>query len=96
MAPSSTGVITNLDVLYAIHTTLLTPITPEEWEELGHGSKAQLKVTKAYEERCVRMGGGWEGGVRRVDWLGGKTRLVGVEVDKSEGKGVGKLVFGKA
>lgn len=56
-----------------------------------------MRVTKAYEERCVRMGGGWEGGVRRVDWLGGKTRLVGIEVDKVEGgKGVGKLVFGRA
>ncbi|OBZ65616.1 hypothetical protein A0H81_14429 [Grifola frondosa] len=52
------GVITNLDVLYAVHTTLLTPITPEEWEALGHGSKAQQKVTRAYERRCTRMGGG--------------------------------------
>ncbi len=41
------------------------------------------------------MGGGWEGGVRRVDWLGSKTHLVGVEIDKSNeaGENVGKLVF---
>lgn len=92
----STSVITNLDVLYAVHTTLLTPVTPEEWESLGHGSKAQRKVTKAYEKRCTRMGGGWEGGVRRIDWLGSKTMLVGVEVDKSsEHGGVGKLVFSR-
>jgi len=39
------------------------------------------------------MGGGWEGGVRRIDWLGEKTNLVGVEVDKSAGRSVGKLVF---
>lgn len=76
---------------------LLTPVTPEEWESLGHGSSAQKKVTKAYEKRCTRMGGGWEGGVKRIDWLGEKTRLVGVEVDKSGGgPGTGKLVFSKA
>jgi len=42
------------------------------------------------------MGGGWKGGVRRIDWLGEKTCLVGVEVDKSaKGGGSGKLVFSK-
>ncbi|KAI0783737.1 hypothetical protein C8Q75DRAFT_725389 [Abortiporus biennis] len=93
---SAGGFITNLDVLYAVHTTLLTAVTPEEWESLGHGSKKQAKVTKAYEKRCTRMGGGWEGGVKRIDWLGSKTRLVGVEVDKSAGRAGGKLVFSKA
>lgn len=87
-------VITNLDVLYAIHTTLLARVTPEEWEALGNGSKAQRKVTRAYEKRCSVMGD-WEGGVRRVDWLGGKTHLIGVEVDRSSGGGVGKLVFAR-
>jgi len=43
------------------------------------------------------MGGGWEHGVRRIDWLGEKTHLVGVEIDKSaEDGGLGKLVFSKA
>jgi hypothetical protein len=84
-------------VLYALHNTLLTRVTPQEWEALGHGSRAQRKVTEAYEKRCNRMGGGWEGGVRRIDWLHGKTRLVGVEVDKhAHAHGMGKLVFGKA
>ncbi|THH26297.1 hypothetical protein EUX98_g7890 [Antrodiella citrinella] len=93
---SSANAITNLDVLYAVHTTLLTPVTPEEWESLGNGSRAQQKVTKAYEKRCSLLGG-WDGGVKRVDWLGSKTRLIGVEVEKSAGKpGTGKLVFGKA
>ncbi|KAL1948721.1 hypothetical protein VTO73DRAFT_10527 [Trametes versicolor] len=94
----STGgsTITNLDVLYAVHTTLMVPITPEEWEALGHGSKAQQKVTQAYERRCTRMGGGWEGGVRRIDWLGEKTIMAGVEVDKAAGHGgAGKLVFAR-
>lgn len=94
---SSRSAISNLDLLYAIHTTLLTRVTPAEWEALGNGSRAQRKVTEAYEKRCKRMGGGWEGGVRRIDWLHGKTRLVGVEVDKyGQGQGMGKLVFGKA
>lgn len=35
--------------------------------------------------------------MKRIDWLGSKTRLIGVEVEKSAGKpGTGKLVFGKA
>lgn len=93
----SDSYISNLDVLYAVHTTLLHPVTPGEWESLGNGSRAQQKVTKAYEKRCTKMGGGWEGGVRRIDWLGSKTRLVGIEVDKANGRNnVGKLIFGKA
>ena len=87
--------VTNLDLLYALHTTLLTHVTPQEWEALGHGSRAQ-KVTQAYEKRCKRMGGGWDDGVRRIDWLHGRTRLVGVEVDKyGRDCGTGKLVFAR-
>ena len=89
--------VTNLDLLYALHTTLLTRVTPQEWEALGHGSRAQKEVTQAYEKRCKRMGGGWDGGVRRVDWLHGRTRLVGVEVDRyGRDCGTGKLVFARA
>ncbi|KAI0063806.1 hypothetical protein BV25DRAFT_363368 [Artomyces pyxidatus] len=97
MKSKSNACLTNLDVLYAVHTTLMLRVTPEEWESLGNGSKAQRKVAAAYQERCKRMGGGWEGGVRRLDWLGSKTRLVGIEVDKGGSAGnVGKLVFGRA
>ena len=46
-------------------------------------ARAQKKVTQAYEKRCKRMGGGWDGGVRRVigcmagrGWLG--SRLIGM------------------
>ncbi|OJT11407.1 hypothetical protein TRAPUB_12072 [Trametes pubescens] len=92
---SGGSTITILDVLYAAHATLMVPITPEEWEALGHGSKAQRKVTRAYERRCTRMGGGWEGGVLRMDWLGQKTILAGVDVDKAAAPGEGKLVFAK-
>lgn len=86
--------ITNLDVLYALHNTLTTRVTQQEWESLGHGSRSQRKVTRAYEKRCAKMGGGWEGGVRRIDWLGSKTMLLGVDVDRTTGSG--KLIFGKA
>lgn len=93
--PTNTPV-TNLDVLYALHTTLSERVTQQEWEALGHGSRTQRKATRAYESRCMKMGGGWDGGVRRIDFLGEKTRLIGVEVDKTADGGAGKLVFGKA
>ncbi|KAJ6566198.1 hypothetical protein B0H19DRAFT_940217 [Mycena capillaripes] len=31
-------------------------------------------------QRCIKVGGGWEAGVRRIDWLHGRTRLVGIEM----------------
>jgi hypothetical protein len=86
--PSVGTVITNLDVLYTIHTTLLARVTPDEWEALG--SKAQRKVTRACRKRCS-VAGGQKSGVRRVDWLCGKTHLIGIEVDRSGGNGV--LIF---
>ncbi|EIN08143.1 hypothetical protein PUNSTDRAFT_143829 [Punctularia strigosozonata HHB-11173 SS5] len=88
--------ITNLDVLHAVHSTLAKRVTAEEWNSLGADSMVQRKVRKAYEKRCKKLGGGWEGGVRRIDWLHGKTRLAGVEVDKNAGagaSGVCRLVF---
>ena len=97
-AAKSSAALTNLDVLYAVHATLMTCVTPEEWHSLGEGSRAQRRVAEAYKQRCTRMGGGWEGGIRRVDWLGSKTHLVGVEIEKGAdegGENVGRLVFGR-
>jgi hypothetical protein len=93
----TTLALTNLDVLYAVHATLMTCVTPGEWHSLGEGSGAQRRVAEAYKKRCTRMGGGWDDGVRRLDWLGSKTHLVGVEIDKSnkEDANIGRLVFGK-
>ncbi|KIK64379.1 hypothetical protein GYMLUDRAFT_240929 [Collybiopsis luxurians FD-317 M1] len=94
-APSSS--VSCADVLYAVHNTLAQPATPEEWNALGKGSHAQRKISRAYDRRCRSAGGGWESGIRRVDWLGEKTKLIGVEVDnKTEGSGVGNLVFGRS
>ncbi len=90
--------LTNLDVLNAVHATLMTCVIPKEWATLGEGSPAQRRVAEAYKQRCTRMGGGWEAGVRRVDWLGLETHLVGVSKVKDDEAGgyVGSLVFGKA
>ncbi|KIL59118.1 hypothetical protein M378DRAFT_180970 [Amanita muscaria Koide BX008] len=94
---NSSAAITNLDILFALHSTLSVRVTSTEWEALGKGSRAQRKVTRAYEKRCQKMGGGWEGGVRRLDYLGQKKILVGIELDKTsnDNGGTGKLVFGK-
>ncbi|KAK7441530.1 hypothetical protein VKT23_016521 [Stygiomarasmius scandens] len=87
--------ITNSDLILALHRTLSSRVTREEWDALGKGSRAQRKVTRAYERR-TRALGDKEGGVRRIDWLGEKTRLIGIEVDKTASEtGVAKLVFGK-
>ena len=94
---NSPEAITNLDVLYAIHATLSVRVTQAEWNLLGNGSRAQRKATRAYEKRCTDMGGGWGAGVRRVDFLGGKTKLVGVEIANERVAGdtitIGKPVF---
>ena len=85
------GVIKNLDVLYAIHTSLRARVSPREWEALGNGSREWRKVKLAHERRC-RSTGVWDDG-RRIDWLGGKNHLVGIELDGSSGYNLGKLVF---
>ncbi|KAJ3738373.1 hypothetical protein DFH05DRAFT_1525825 [Lentinula detonsa] len=93
--PSSLSV-SCADVLHAVHTTLSHPATPEEWDALGRGSHAQRKISLAYDRRCRSLGSGWDGGIRRVDWLGEKFRLIGVEVEKDSDSRVGNLVFGRS
>ena len=83
--------ITNLDVLCALYQTLQVNVTNVEWSSLGHGSVMQHTVAEAYERRCIRNCGGWEGGVRRIDWLGRRTTLIGVEVPADAD--TGRLVF---
>ncbi|TDL25343.1 hypothetical protein BD410DRAFT_636326 [Rickenella mellea] len=82
--------ITNLDVLQAIYATLRVAASKEEWKSLGHGSDAQRRITDAYERRCSRSGGDWQNGVRRSDWLAGRTMFVGIE---SMSDGTHKLVL---
>jgi hypothetical protein len=88
-APDVQGaVMTNADVLRAVHVALAAPATRAEWDALD--TKAQKRVSAAFEARCKRSGQGREGGLRRVDWLEGRTRLVGVRMDRP---GEGRLVF---
>ncbi|KAJ7598592.1 hypothetical protein C8J56DRAFT_169515 [Mycena floridula] len=83
--------VTNFDVFQATYHTLSARITQEEWARLGHGSRAQRKATRAYEKRCLKTGGGWDDGVRRVDFLGEKSLLIGVQVDKESGAEEGRV-----
>ncbi|KAJ7183952.1 hypothetical protein C8R46DRAFT_1309231 [Mycena filopes] len=88
--------VTNLDVLLAVHETLAERVTEAEWAALGPRSRAQRRVSRAYEHRCVELDAGWDAGVRRVDWLEGRTRLVGVEMlpgPGKEGGAVATLIF---
>ncbi|KAF7326796.1 hypothetical protein MSAN_02499100 [Mycena sanguinolenta] len=78
--------VTNLDVLFALYDALSERVTEEEWARLGHRSRVQRQIGHAYERRCVKLGGGWEAGVRRIDWLDGRTRLVGIEMIHSHSK----------
>ncbi|KZV62869.1 hypothetical protein PENSPDRAFT_590740 [Peniophora sp. CONT] len=72
--------ITVGDILYAVHTSLQTPITHNEWARLS--PRREAEVHRAYTRRCkayaptehqVR-----HGGVRRVDYLGKKCQFRGL------------------
>ncbi|KAK7437906.1 hypothetical protein VKT23_018341 [Stygiomarasmius scandens] len=87
--------VTNNDLILTLYSALSSRVTREEWDALGKGSRAQRKVTRAYERR-TRALGDKAGGVRRIDWLGKKTWLIGIEVDKTAiDTSVAKLIFGK-
>jgi hypothetical protein len=98
-----------MDVLRALHSALHAPVTRGEYDELQPGSPRERKVVKAYEERCVRLGAGgggedgrgggadlWSQGVKRIDWLKGRTRFVGLRVvgeQKAGDKGKGEVLM---
>jgi len=90
--------LTNLDVLYAADTTLMTHVTPESGPRSVRAPMWQRRIAEAYKQCCTGMGGDWEGRIRRVDWLSSKTHPVGVEINKSNevGENVGRFVFGMA
>ncbi|KAJ7927838.1 hypothetical protein B0H13DRAFT_1598268 [Mycena leptocephala] len=72
--------VTNIAVLFALYEALYECVTEEEWAQLGQRSRAQRRISRAYEQRCIKLGGGWEAGVRRIDWLRGRTRLISIEM----------------
>ena len=83
--------ITNLDVIESVYSSLRVPVSRREWEALGHNSKSQLRITDAYGKRCAQTRD-WENGVRRCDFLLGRTILVGIE---SKADGSHELIFTK-
>jgi len=83
--------ITSLDVIEAVHFALHIPITRAEWELLGQNPKVQARVADAFAKRSARSRDR-ENGVRRCDWLQGRTILLGIE---SRSNGSYELVFGK-
>ncbi|KAI5115749.1 hypothetical protein M0805_002343 [Coniferiporia weirii] len=91
---SARTALTNLDVLHAVYAALRTPASRREWDALGAGSTAQKRVAEAYKRRCETLGSQreWDAGVRRVDFLCGRTVLWGVEC---RADGVCELVFAK-
>lgn len=97
--PRHDAVVTNLDVLQALHASLNKSIRAFEWDALDIDS--QKKVYAAYKARCAAGGRGrLEDGVKRIDWLQGRNVFAGVEslkVDSSEieedGALVGRIVF---
>ncbi|KAF9028355.1 hypothetical protein BDZ89DRAFT_951497 [Hymenopellis radicata] len=70
------------DVLAGIWKGLQTPVTAQEYEALSW--EAQYAVVGAYRKRCARRGQHMaiqdelRRGVRRIDFLAGKTRFAGV------------------
>lgn len=108
------AVITNFDVLRSIHSSLSLPIAQADWTDLSEDD--QKEVSKAYRKRCrstqeratgsPKPAGVWAEGVKRVDFLKGKSVVVGIEAtdsvgrrqtrSSSRGKGaVGRIVFAK-
>lgn len=86
--------LTNLDVIHAVYSTLRAPVSRREWEALGGGSSAQKRVAEAYKSRCeeLRDPREWDAGVRRSDFLCGRTVFWGVDC---RADGVCELVFSK-
>ncbi|KAJ3569807.1 hypothetical protein NP233_g4805 [Leucocoprinus birnbaumii] len=86
--------VTVWDVLNAIHSSLRATISQRDYESLGKGSKHQSRVTKAYERRYGLQQRGSSsyqaekmGGLRRVDYLVGFVKFMGLtpyKVEKGE------------
>ena len=86
--------LTNLDVLHAVYQSLRTPVSRREWESIGSGSSSQRRIAEAYKNRCEISGKQkeWDSGIRRIDWLCGRTMFHGVNV---RADGQPELVFAK-
>jgi hypothetical protein len=80
------------DVLVAIHQAMHRRITQTDWENLG--KPQQRAITKAYLARCGMSGHERAQGVKRVDFLLGRTRVLGlVRGGMDDGWDVMKLIL---
>lgn len=80
--------ISLLDVLIAIHRAMHKRISHVDWAKLN--TQEEIAVSRAYTKRCKAMPSTAEHelaqGVKRVDYLLGKTRMIGlVRVGTSDG-----------
>ncbi|KAG6844023.1 hypothetical protein H0H87_010532 [Tephrocybe sp. NHM501043] len=91
--------ITLSDVLTSLHRHLHKPVSHSEWGHLPEA--ATREVSRAFAQRCWAASGGVEDryqqevsrGLRRVDYLKGKTRILGLlRAGTEEGMELMKLV----
>ncbi|KAF9645925.1 hypothetical protein BDM02DRAFT_3063862, partial [Thelephora ganbajun] len=81
-APTPGDVVTIFDVLQTLHTVLRTPISKSEWNSLS--AHTQDSVSTAFYHRLggIRDRSAREKqlkkGVRRLDFLLGNTKLLGI------------------
>lgn len=82
IAAAKSGVVTNYDVLRAIHKSLRRPITQTEWASLS--SVSQNMISLSFHKRVegfpdrVKRDKQFGKGVRRLDFLAEHTRLLGI------------------
>ncbi|TFY58467.1 hypothetical protein EVG20_g8137, partial [Dentipellis fragilis] len=70
--------VTVHDVLAALHVALQSRVRSAEYKALG--AQAQFPIKQAFEARCVRARHPTqerEAGLKRIDYLCGRTRIEG-------------------
>jgi hypothetical protein len=89
-ASSDTGFVTLEDVVFAVHAALRVSITSSDYSLL-RTTDDQKRVARAYEERYRRLRSERayqdekRAGMKRVDFLMGRTRWIGLEQNKKKG-----------
>ncbi|KAG5637112.1 hypothetical protein H0H81_005750 [Sphagnurus paluster] len=83
------------DVFIAVHRSLQKQIAHVDWDQLSHAQ--EYEIAKAFTQRCRAIPGQFEHersqGVKRVDYLLGKTRMAGLmRVGMADGWQVMKLI----
>ncbi|KAL0960273.1 hypothetical protein HGRIS_011901 [Hohenbuehelia grisea] len=97
VAPSYGGVVSVWDVLVAIYSTLRRSVTPDEYAALP-SHEATKRVNAAYRSRHSHIGDPekrWkeeQKGVKRVDFLQGMNRFMGLTTTAEDYPGMWTLV----